>query len=70
MKLVIAVQSGKLLRALEVLLKKKEEGVSALKGGCYTGYYETSQVIQKGSRLSPSNRVTPFAYKLLPELRI
>jgi arginine repressor len=59
MEVMIAVQSGTLLRALSVLLKRR---VSARRGG---GYYEVPQATQKKSRSSPSNYVTPFAYKLL-----
>ena len=61
MEVMIAVQSGTLLRALSVLLKRR---VSARRGG---GYYEVPQATQKKSRSSPSNCATPFPYKILPE---
>jgi hypothetical protein len=59
--MMVAVQSGTLLRALRVLLKRR---VSARRGG---GYNEVPRAIQKKSRPSPSNCVTPFACKLPPE---
>ena len=61
MEVVIAVQRGPLFRALRVLVKRR---VSARRGG---DYHETSLAIQKKSRPSPSNCVTPFSCKLLPE---
>ena len=50
-----------LLHALRVQLKRR---VSARRGGDYN---EVPQAIQKKSRPSPSNFVTPFACKLLSE---
>ena len=61
MEVMVAVQSGTLLYALRVLLKRR---VSARRGGDYNG---VPQAIQKKSRPSPSNCVTPFACKLLSE---
>ena len=60
MEVMVEVQSGTLLRALRVQLKRR---VSARRGG---DYYEVSQAIQKKSRPFPSNYVAPFACKLLP----
>ena len=48
-------------RALRMQLKRR---ASACRGG---DYHETSLAIQKKSRPSPSNCVTPFSCKLLPE---
>jgi hypothetical protein len=62
MEVMVAVQSGTLLRALRVPLKRR---VSARRGGDYN---EVPQAIQNKSRPSPSNCVTPFACKLLSEL--
>jgi len=59
MEVMIAVQSGTLLRALRVQLKRR---VSVRRGGDYN---EVPQAIQKKRRSSPSNCVTPFACKLL-----
>jgi len=59
MEVMVAVQSGTL--ALRVQLKRR---VSARRGGDYN---EVPQAIQKKSRPSPSNCVTPFACKLLSE---
>ena len=61
MELMIAAQSGPLFRALSVLVKRI---VSVRRGGDYN---EVSQAIQKKSRPSPSDCVTSFACKLLPE---
>ena len=61
MEVMVAVQSGTLLRALRVQLKRR---VSARRGGDYN---EVPQAIQKKNRPSPSNCVTPFACKLLSE---
>jgi hypothetical protein len=61
MEVMIAVQSGTLLRALRVQLKIR---ISARRGGDYN---EVPQATQKQSRPSPSNCVTPFACKLLSE---
>jgi len=61
MEVMVAVQCGSLLRALRVQLKRR---VSARRGGDYNEVY---QPIQKKSRPSPSNCVTPFACKLLHE---
>jgi len=61
MEVMVAVQSGTLLHALRVPLKRR---VSARRGGDYN---EVPQAIQKKSRSSPSNFVTPFACKLLSE---
>ena len=61
MEVMVAVQNGTLLRALRVLLKRK---VSARRGGDYN---EVSQAIQKKSRSSLSNCLTPFACELLSE---
>jgi len=61
MEVMVAVQSGTLLHALRVQLKRR---VSARRGG---NYNEVPQAIQKKSRPSPSNCVTPFACKLLSE---
>ena len=61
MEVFLAVQSGTPLRALGVQLKR---GVSARRVG---NYNEVPQAIQKKSRPSPSNCVTPFACKLLSE---
>ena len=58
---MVAVQSGTHLHALRVQLKRI---VSACEGGDYN---EVPQAIQKNSRPSPSNIVTPFACKLLSE---
>jgi hypothetical protein len=58
MEVMVAVQSGTLLRALRVQLKRR---VSARRGGDYN---EVPQATQKKSRPSPSNCVTPFACKL------
>jgi len=57
MEVMVAVQSGTLLHALRVPLKRR---VSARRGG---GHNEVPQAIQKKSRPSPSNCVTPFACK-------
>jgi len=54
MEVMVAVQSGTLLHALRVQLKRR---VSARRGGDYN---EVPQAIQKKSRPSPSNCVTPF----------
>jgi len=61
MEVMVAVQSGTLLHAPRVQLKKR---VSARRGGDYN---EVPQAIQKTSRPSPSNFVTPLACKLLSE---
>jgi hypothetical protein len=68
MEVIVRIESGTLLRALRVLLKiskEKEEFPPAEEGT--TDYSEVSQcsrAIQKKSRLSPRNFVTPFASKL------
>ena len=59
--MMVAVQSGTLLHALRVQLKRR---VSTRREGDYN---EVPQAIQKMSRLSPGNCVTPFACKLLSE---
>ena len=61
MEVMVAVQSGTLLHALRVQLKRR---VSARRRGDYN---EVPQAIQKKSRPSPSYCVTPFACKLLSE---
>ena len=61
MEVMEAVESGTLLHALRVQLKRR---VSARRGGDYN---EVLQAIQKKSRPSPRNCVTPFACKLLSE---
>ena len=61
MEVMVVVQSGTLLRALRVQLKKR---VSARRGGDYN---EVPQAIQRKSRPYPSNCVTPSACKLLSE---
>jgi hypothetical protein len=61
MEVMVAVQSGTPLRALGVQIKRR---VSARSRGDYN---EVPQAIQKKSRPSPSNCVTPFACKLLSE---
>ena len=61
MEVMVAVQSGTLLIALRVQLKRR---VSARRGGDYN---EVPQATQKKSRPSPSNCVIPFACKLRPE---
>jgi hypothetical protein len=61
MEVMVAVRSGTLLRASTVQLKRR---VSARRGGDYN---EVPQAIQKKSRPSPSNCVTPSARKLLSE---
>jgi hypothetical protein len=61
MEVMVAVQSGTLLHALRVQLKRE---VSARRGGDYS---EVPQAIQKKCHPSPSNCVTPFACKLLSE---
>jgi hypothetical protein len=61
MEVMVAVLSGTLLRALRVQLKR---GASARRGGDYS---EVPQAIQKKSRPSASNCVTPSACKLLYE---
>ena len=57
----VAVQSGTLLHALRVQLKRR---VSARRGGDYN---EVPQAIQKKSRPFASNCVTPFACELSSE---
>jgi hypothetical protein len=59
MEVMVEVQSGTLLRALRVQLKRR---VSARRGGDNN---EVPLAIQKKSRPSPSNCVTPFACELL-----
>ena len=61
MEVMMAVQSGMLLCALRVQLKRR---VSARSAGDYN---EVPGAIQNKSRPSPSNCVTPFACKLLSE---
>ena len=61
MEVMVAVQSGTLLHAPRVQLKRR---VSARRGGDYN---EVPQAIQKKSRPSPSNFVTLSACKLLSE---
>ena len=61
MEVMVAVQSGTLLIALRVQLKRR---VSARRGGDYN---EVLQATQKKSRPSPSNCVNPFACKTLSE---
>jgi hypothetical protein len=61
MEVMVAVQSGTLLRALRVQLKRS---VSARRGGDYS---EVPQAIQKKSHPSPSNCVTPSSCMLLSE---
>ena len=61
MEVIVAVQSGTLLRALRVQLKRS---VSARRGGDYS---EVPQAIQKKSHPSPSNCVTPSSCMLLSE---
>ena len=61
MEVMVAVKSGTLLRALRVQLKRR---VSARRGGDYS---EVPQAIQKKSRPSPSNCVTPSAWTLRSE---
>jgi hypothetical protein len=59
MEVMVAVQSGTLLRALRVRLKRR---VSARRGEDYS---EVPQTIQKKSRLFPSNSVAPFYSRLI-----
>ena len=59
MEVIVAVQSGTLLRALRVQLKRR---VSARRGGDYN---EVPQATQKKSRPSPSNYVTPFVLSFI-----
>ena len=61
MEVMVAVQSGTLLRALRVQLKKRV----LARGG--REYNEVPQATQKKSRPSPSNCVGPPACKLLSE---
>jgi len=56
MEVMVAVQSGTLLRALRVRLKRR---VSARTGGDYN---EVPQATQKKSRPSPSNCVTTLIF--------
>jgi hypothetical protein len=61
MEMKIAVQSGTLIRALRVQLKRK---FSARRGG---DYHEVSQAIQKKSRPLPSNCVV-LALEISPHV--
>jgi hypothetical protein len=63
MEVVVAVLSGTPLCALRVQLKRRVSTRPQRRGD----YNEVPQAIQKMSRLSPGNCVTPFACKLLSE---
>jgi len=61
MEVMVAVQSGTLLHALRVQLKRR---VSARRGGDYN---EVPQAIQKKSRPSPSNFFPSFSFYTILE---